>query len=118
MQLSKAPNPQYDLEERTFLFAKNTKAFIKILPRTITNIEYCKQLSRASSSGGANYIEANESGTKKEFVHKIRICLRETKESRYWLRLVDSNANEQRETLLKEASELIKIFGAILTSSK
>lgn len=56
---------QYDLEERTYLFARNIRDFLKTLPKTISNIEYCKQLVRSSGSVAANYIEANESLSKK-----------------------------------------------------
>src|SRR5215475_5125425 len=62
----------YDLEDRTFNFAKASRAFVKKLPRTILNIEDAKQFIRASGSIGANYIEANESIGKKDFVVKIR----------------------------------------------
>jgi four helix bundle protein len=62
---------RYDLEERTFLFAKNVRALVKKLPKTIINIEDGKQLVKASGSVGANYIEANESLSKKDFVLKI-----------------------------------------------
>src|SRR2546428_13944719 len=79
----------YDLEERTFRFAKASRAFVKQLPRTISNIEDVKQFVRASGSIGANYIEANEAIGKKDFVMKIKICRREAKESRYWLGLLD-----------------------------
>jgi four helix bundle protein len=58
----------YDLEERSFQFAKNTALFCKKLPKTITNREYVIQLIRASGSVGANYIEANESLSKKNFL--------------------------------------------------
>ena len=78
----------YDLEERTFLFAKNVRSFVRKLPKIITNIEDGKQLINASGSVGANYIEANESFSKKDFVFRIKICRKEAKESRYWLRLV------------------------------
>lgn len=57
---------RYDLEDRTFAFAKATRAFVKKLPRTIANIEDAKQFIRASGSIGANYIEANESIGKKD----------------------------------------------------
>ena len=79
----------YDLEERTFQFAKASRAFVKQLPRTISNVEDVKQFIRASGSIGANYIEANEAIGKRDFVMKIKICRREAKESRYWLRLID-----------------------------
>jgi len=78
----------YDLEERTFLFAKNVRSFVRKLPKTIADIEDGKQLINASGSVGANYIEANESFSKKDFVFRIKICRKEAKESRYWLRLV------------------------------
>ena len=77
----------YDLEDRTFNFAKASRAFVKRLPRTIANIEDAKQFIRASGSIGANYIEANESIGKKDFFMKVKTCRREAKESGYWLRL-------------------------------
>jgi four helix bundle protein len=79
----------YDLEDRTFEFAKASRAFVKKLPRTIANIEDAKQFIRASGSIGANYIEANEAIGKKDFMMKIKTCRREAKESGYWLRLLD-----------------------------
>jgi len=116
-------NPrQYDLEERTFLFAKNNRDFVRKLPKTIANIEDGKQLINASGSVGANYIEANESFSKKDFVFRIKICRKEAKESRYWLRLVfiiDNTALEkERAKLVQEATELTNIFGAIIQKSK
>src|SRR5712691_12263428 len=107
------PKP-FDLEERTFQFAKTSRAFVKQLPRTISNIEDVKQLVRASGSIGANYIEANEAIGKKDFVMKIKICRREAKESGYWLRLmdVDGKLEAKQADLLREAEELTKIFGS------
>ncbi len=58
----------YDLEERTFQFAKNVSLFIKKFTRTISNIEYGKQVVRSSGSVGANYIEANEALSKKDLI--------------------------------------------------
>jgi four helix bundle protein len=86
---------RYDLEDRTFEFAKASRAFVKKLPRTIANIEDAKQLIRASGSIGANYIEANESIGKKDFVMKIKTCRREAKESGYWLRLLDCDGERE-----------------------
>ncbi len=73
----------YDLEERTFLFAKNVAIFCKKLPKTSSNIEYIKQVIRASGSVGANYIEANEALGKKDFSMRIKISRKEAKESAY-----------------------------------
>ena len=72
---------QYDLEERTFQFAKNVSLYVKKFTRTISNMEYGKQVIRASGSVGANYIEANEALGKKDFVMRIKICRKEAKES-------------------------------------
>ena len=110
----------YDLEERTFQFAKASRAFVKQMPRTISNVEDVKQFIRASGSIGANYIEANEAIGKKDFVMKIKICRREAKESRYWLRLIDIDGKLERDQawLLNEADELMKIFGAIVRKSE
>ncbi|HYY35079.1 MAG TPA: four helix bundle protein [Candidatus Binatia bacterium] len=106
----------YDLEERTAVFAEQSRNFVKKMPRTIGNIEDAKQFIRASGSVGANYIEANESIGKKDFLMKIKTCRREAKESRYWLRLldVDGKLEQQRKQLSTEAQELMNIFGAIL----
>jgi four helix bundle protein len=112
---------QYDLEERTFVFAQNIRILIKKLPKTITNIEDGKQLVRSSGSMGANYIEANEALSKKDFSMRIKICRKESKESIYWLRLVDTIENQslekEREKLINEATELMKIFSSIMRKS-
>jgi four helix bundle protein len=115
--------PIYDLEERTFQFAKNIRIWIKTLPMTISNIEDIKQLFRASGSVGANYIEANESFSKKDFIFRIKICKKEAKESGYWIRLIlESNENILEEKtgklLLQESIELKKIFSSIEGKSK
>ncbi len=112
-------NKPYDLEERTFRFAKATRVFVKEVPRTVTNSEDVKQLVRASGSIGANYIEANECVGKKDFVMKIKTCRREAKESAYWFRLLDcsDNLEQQRGELASEAVELMKIFGSIVRKS-
>ena len=111
---------RYDLEDRTFEFAKASRAFVKRLPRTIANVEDAKQFIRASGSIGANYIEANESIGKRDFVMKIKTSRREAKESGYWLRLLDSNGelDSARAKLLIEARELTSIFGAIVRKTE
>jgi four helix bundle protein len=121
--MSKTPNSkQYDLEDRTLEFARRTRNFVKSLPKTIANYEDSKQLVRASGSVGANYIEANESLSKKDFVMRIKVCRKEAKESRYWLKLIDTeNAAElqkERIFLIAESTELMNIFGAIFQKSK
>ena len=78
----------YDLEERTFQFAKSVRLMVKTLPKSQTNIEDVRQLVRSSGSVGANYIEANESLSKKDFLMRVKISRKEAKESAYWLRLL------------------------------
>ena len=113
---------QYDLEERTLAFAKRVREFVKKLPKTIANIEDIRQLVKASGSVGANYIEANEALSKKDFRMRIKISRKESKESRYWLRLVDTNDDqelqEERRSLVNESTELMNIFGSILQKSQ
>ena len=114
--------PVYDLEERTLQFAKDVRLFVKTLPNTIANIEDSRQVVKASGSVGANYREANEALSKKDFVMRIKICRKESKESAYWLRLINETNNlknaEEAERLRQEANELKKIFSSILTKSK
>ena len=111
---------QYDLEERTYKFAERCRDYVKKFPRTISNIEYGKQLIRSSGSVASNYIEANEALSKKDFRMRIKICRKEAKESRLWLRLFEPKQEYEKEkqSLVKEATELMKIFGSILEKSK
>jgi four helix bundle protein len=108
----------YDLEDRTFAFARRVRAFLKALPHTLSNTQDARQLTRASGSVGANYIEANEAVSKRDFALRIKICRKEAKEARYWLRLVDIGDNpalaSERDALVQEATELPRIFAAIL----
>ncbi len=113
--------PTYDLEERTFEFAKSVRAFVKRLPHTISNAEDVKQVVRSSGSVGANYIESQESLSKKDFRMRARIARKEAKESRYWLRLLNTNEDEaldrERDRLIQESTELLKILSAIINKS-
>jgi len=108
----------YDLEERTFEFAKSVRTFVQKLPKTISNHEDVKQLVRSSGSVGANYIEANESLSKKDKLMRIKISRKEAKESAFWLKLLDNGVskelNEEKSALIKEANELTHIFGSIV----
>ena len=114
--------PIYDLEERTFVFAKDVRFFVKTLPKTITNYEDAKQLVKASGSMGANYIEANESLSKKDFLMRSKISRKEAKESVYWLRLIHetNTLKNEKETLrlIQEGNELKKILSSIIEKSK
>ena len=92
------------------------------MPKTVSNIEDSKQLVKASGSVGANYRDANESLSKKDFLMRMKISRKEAKESAYWLRLIHEtnnlrNANDAQK-LIQEANELKKIFSSILEKSK
>ncbi|MEE4258402.1 MAG: four helix bundle protein [Bacteroidales bacterium] len=118
----KTNNKPYDLEERTFQFAKEVRIFVKTLEKSIANSEDAKQLIRASGSIGANYIEANEALSKKDFSFRVKICRKEAKESVYWLRLImETNKLTNAkiaEKLIQEAIELKKILSAIIEKTK
>jgi len=110
----------YDLEERTFKFAQRTIHYFKVLPRTIANLEIAKQGIRAGGSVGSNFIEANEALSRKDFTLRVKICRKEVKETIFWLRLsepIESQEGE-RKILSAEATELMKIFGAIIEKAK
>ncbi len=84
---------EYDLEERTFQFADRVRKFVRKLPKDICNLEDIPQLVRASGSERANYIEANEAFSKKDFYYRIKVCRKESKESRFFLRLMEVGVN-------------------------
>lgn len=110
----------YDLEERTFLFAKDCRNYIRSLSKTTSNIEDGKQLIRSSDSVGANYIEANEKLGEKDLVFRLKISRKEAKESKYWLRLLHELNPDQRsasDSLIFEIEELRKILSAIITKT-
>ena len=114
--------PVYDLEDRTFSFARQSRDFVTKLTKTIPNIEYGRQLIRSSGSPAANYIEANEALSKKDFCMRIKICRKESKESMLWLKLCDPGDKPEllkiQAELIQEAIELTKIFNSIVNKSK
>lgn len=120
--MTEIPNTkrEYDLEARTFEFARQCRDYVRKLPRTLSNIEYGKQLIRSSGSTGANYIEANEALSKKDFVMRIKISRKESKESNFWIRLTVPHEKDklEQDTLTQEATELMKIFGSIIHHSE
>lgn len=109
---------KYDLEERTEKFSLNVRNFCVSLKKSVINLEYIKQLVRSAGSVGANYIEANDNLGENDLKMRIRICRKESKEARYWLKhiLIYENEKSEQERLLlcKEAEELMLIFAAIL----
>ena len=93
----------------------------RLYPKDFLHRDDLGQLIRASGSVGANYIEANEALSKKDFLMRIKICRKEAKESRYWLRLLktsDEKIEQLRPSLENEAGELTNIFGSIFRKSQ
>ena len=112
---------KYDLEDRTLEFGKRIIHLVKDLPKNTINFNLCDQIVRSGTSMGANYREANETETKKDFCFRIRICRKEGKETIYWLKLIEEANPELKDKiapLLQEPTELVKIFAAILEKSK
>ncbi len=110
---------KFNLEDRTFDFANNCKEFLKRIEKNIHNVEYYKQFIRSSGSVAANFIEANESFSRNDFSHRIKICRKEAKESQLWL--IDINEQQlsnTRDMLIQETLDLTKIFGAMLEKIK
>jgi four helix bundle protein len=103
-----------DLEDRTFRFAESVRTFVKQLPRSLSNAEDVRQLVRASGLVAANWIEADEALSKKDFLMRVKICRKEAKESRLFLRLIDveltKSSTAARDILAAEARELVLIF--------
>ncbi|OQY93850.1 MAG: hypothetical protein B6D37_10325 [Sphingobacteriales bacterium UTBCD1] len=108
----------YDLLERTEKFSLRTRDFCLILKKDLINREYIIQLIRSSGSVAANYIEANENPGNGDLKYRIKVCGKESKESKLWLKhvLTDSNGEleSERLELIQEAFEPEQIFGAIL----
>jgi len=112
---------KYDLEDRTLKFSKDIFRNLKTIPRDIISNEYIKQITRSSGSIGANYIEANEALSKKDFLMRMKISRKEAKETVYWLNIIsdiDENTKIKLQPLLQEAIELKKIFSAIIEKSQ
>ena len=110
----------YDLSERTAVFGEKVVTFLKQLPVNDITGPLIRQVVRSGTSIGANYSEADEAGTKKQFRNFISICKRESKETKYWLRIIATAVPDQKSEariLWKEADELNRIFAAIHRNS-
>jgi four helix bundle protein len=111
-------NPYSELEERTYKFAEDCRNFTLRLPKNLQNFEYSRQLIRSSGSQTANYIEANEALSGKDRCFRLKICRKEVKESKIWLRLCIMNneplLNGERIRLAGESDELRRIFSRLI----
>lgn len=117
----KIPKRIYDLEERTAAFGENIIQFARSVPKNVVTLPIISQLVRAGTSVGANYCEADDAESKKDFNHKIGICKKEARETKHWLRMIVVACPELKEdarTLWTEAKELNLIFNAIVRSGR
>ncbi len=111
-----ADKPQFDLEERTACFGECVISFAKSLPQDRVLAPLIPQLVRAGTSVGANYCEAGDAVSKKEFFHKIGTCKKEARETKYWLRMIvaaEPACRDNARKLWQETKELHLIFAAI-----
>ena len=120
MSQDKAQKQDFDLEERTARFGEAVIRFVRKIPKDTVNVTLISQLTRAATSIGANYCEADDGVSRKDFRNKIGLCRKESRETKHWLRMIasanENMASEARE-LWKEAKELNLIFSQIFRSS-
>ena len=113
---------KHDLTERLFDFAVRVIEFLKTLPYSPENKTIRTQLSKSACSSGANYEEAQSGSSKADFTNKVRISLREMRESNYWLRIIKRTVIEvnisELEYLIEESSELKNILGSIVQKTR
>lgn len=117
-------NPKTEeLLQRTFWFGVNTLKFINILPYSISNKVIANQLAKSSTSIGANYEESQAAESRDDFIHKIGLVSKESRESKFWLRVLnelvtDENQKSQLKILLDESEQFCKIFTSIKLTSQ
>ena len=112
---------EYDLEERVEKFGEDVIVFLKTIKLDEINKPIVVQLVRSATSIGANYMEANQASSKKDFCNKIRISQKEANESKHWLRMLAKAVPSKRvicRKFWKESHELVLIFAAISKKSK
>ena len=114
-------NKKWDLEERTAKFGENVILFCKKVPRNPITIPLITQLVKAGTSVGANYCEADDAESKKDFKHKIGIVKKESRESKHFIRMIVvavPKLKEDGKPLWQEAKELNLIFNSIYKKVK
>ena len=110
----------YDLEERTAKFGEDIIDFVKAMRSSNITKPLISQIIRSSTSVGANYMEANQASSKRDFRNKIQICRKESNETKHWLRMIaraSADNEEKCRSLWKEAHALTLIFAKISKSS-
>jgi len=113
---------KYDLEDRLIDFSVRVINIVEKLPNTRTGNHIASQLVRCGTSPAPNYGEAQSAESRKDFIHKIKICLKELRETKIWLKVIERKSlikdTEQVTNLLKESDELISIFVASVRTAE
>jgi four helix bundle protein len=110
----------FNLEDRLLVFSQNVITLCKQIKITVHNKNIISQLLKSSTSIGANYTEANDALGKKDFLHRLRISRKESKETIYWLKLLsvcESDFDLNLKVLIKECIEIRNILSAIINKS-
>jgi len=114
-------NKKYDLEERTAKFGEDIVRFARKIPQDPVTVPLITQIVKSGTSTGANYCEADDAESAKDFKHKIGICKKEARETKHWLRMIAvavPQLKEEARILWQEAKELNLIFNAIVKKVK
>ncbi len=111
---------RFDIQERTFEFAVRVVKLVNRLPRTIAGVEVGRQIVRSATSIGSNVEEADAAESKRDFIHKMSIAHKETRETRYWLRVIGAALldDEEVRALIQESDELIRILYTIVENAR
>lgn len=118
---TKSINPKYNLEDRLTKFSEDIVIFLKRISRDMVTDVLVKQLVRSATSIGANYMEADVASSKKDFINKINICRKESKETSYWLRLLaktNPSIKEECRKFWSESHEFLLIFSKIVLNHR
>jgi four helix bundle protein len=116
--MNKMAAPGGELSERTYWFARDVRKAVNQLSRSLSVTEDSKQVIRSSGSVAANYLEAQEGMSRKDFFYRLKVCRKEARESQLWLELltedVDASLAEEMDRLIDEANQLTRIFSSIV----
>ncbi|MCK4471909.1 MAG: four helix bundle protein [Anaerolineae bacterium] len=111
---------KFDIQERTFKFAVRVVKLLNRLPRTTAGFEIGKQVVRSATSIGSNVEEADAAESKQDFIHKMSIAHKETRETRYWLRIIRAALldDDELRALIQESDELVRILYTIVENAR
>ncbi len=113
-------NEKYDLVNRVEIFGTTIISFSKLIPKNVINLPLISQFIRSGTSVGANYSEADDAESRKDYIHKVGIAKKEARETAYWLKMIvvaEPKLKEEAMKIYQEAKELNLIMNAIIRKS-